>query len=62
MKNVYIQGPDGKVRVNIGTLVCYKDGMETWGEVINIQNDTLTIKNGFNNKVVMRTTKDCWDE
>lgn len=60
--SVLIQGPNGKVRVDVNTLVCYKDNIETYGKVIKIQGSILTIKNGFNDKIVLRNTRDCWDE
>ena len=62
MKQVYIKGPDCMVKVDVGDLVCYKDDIETYGKVVKIQGSLLTLKNGFNGKIVMRNASECWDE
>ena len=62
MKQVYIDGPDGKVKVNVGDLVCYKDDIETYGKVVRIEGSILTLKNRDGFTIVMRNAKECWDE
>ncbi|RLA20685.1 MAG: hypothetical protein DRQ62_10285 [Gammaproteobacteria bacterium] len=61
-KSAQIEGPDGMITVHVGDLVSYKDDIETYGEILKIENGWLTLKNGHTGNITDQEPSRCWDE